>query len=149
MIKYAAIAAVLISVLTGVYMKGRYDSRMEMAAEYAKELEKVVIGREKLAKTLNKSEAEYIDEAFAYEDRIDTLVGNVRTERVRVYIKPKTSVSKDESAKCDIHAENGTELDAEIVGGLTELTSEGDRAIRLLGLCQNYILENRKVINRE
>lgn len=149
MIKYIAVVAVMASVITGVYIKGGHDARLEVSAKYAKELEKVVADSSKLSAALSKKEEEYIDKEFAYEDRIDTLVGNVRTERVRVYIKSKTSLPKNEPAKCAVHAENGTELDSEVVRRLTELTSKGDRAIRLLKLCQNYVIENRKVVNRE
>lgn len=132
----------------GAYFKGKTDEKAIQTAKYVKDLEKEQIRYESLAERVAEEESKVMDMRLDYEERIDSFVGSVRTDRVRVYIKQsQTSMSKNESAKCGNDETRKFEVPPRILEASAELTRDYNRAVSQLISCQNYVKQNIKHVN--
>ncbi len=144
--KYLGLILLLIAIVAGSYIKGGWDKSNDLTAQY--QSESIAQAAQTTAANTARNNAiaeldkKHTKERFDAEETIDNLLDDVGTGKRRLFIKTvkaKCPVPDNSNPSSLDYASNRAELDQGTAERIIGLTSRGDKAIRQLSACQDYV----------
>ena len=156
MIRYLVGGTVVLGLVTVSYFVGQSTKEDELVAEYQRsyveQYEAYRATEERLQGKITSLENKHYEEILDAEENVDELLDNIGSGTKRLYVKAKcpesSQVSEDGNTPVMDDESREAELDRNVARGLIRLTERGDKAIRKLSACQDYVRTSLEEINQ-